>query len=139
MSSYICVLNCAPADSKIFPAAANLYRSSAYDYADEEDTGDRYRAPDAPVAIAGIIHHQHRQDVEQQQDDSLADYYREMELPIGVQGRLLSLARMGLVAIPRNEIGTGSNQGTSTDDMTDGDHIMDTLMNLNGAACAIMV
>ena len=39
------------------------------------------------------------------EDDVFRDFYNSYDMPDSVQGRLLSLARMGLVAIPRDEIG----------------------------------
>lgn len=42
--------------------------------------------------------------VRQDSDDSLREFYETYHLPSRVQGNLLSLARMGLVAIPRKEI-----------------------------------
>lgn len=38
-------------------------------------------------------------------DDRLRDVYQKFQLPSKLQGNLLSLARMGLVAIPTKEIG----------------------------------
>jgi hypothetical protein len=46
---------------------------------------------------------------ERQQPDRLRDVYDRFDLPDHVQGNLLSLARMGLVAIPTKEIGSRKN------------------------------
>lgn len=42
-------------------------------------------------------------------EDKLREFYETYNLPGQVEGNLLSIARMGLVAIPRNEIGQGSS------------------------------
>lgn len=44
-------------------------------------------------------------------EDRLSDVYQRFKLPSHVQGNLLSLARMGLVAIPAKEIGL-QNRGS---------------------------
>ena len=57
-------------------------------------------SPWAPPHFSRNIHGQH-----QQQKDRLKNYYASLNLPGRVQGNLLSLARMGLVAIPNRDIG----------------------------------
>ena len=44
------------------------------------------------------------------ESDVLRDFYSSYDMPGSVQGRLLSLARMGLVAIPREEIDSQSKR-----------------------------
>ncbi len=50
----------------------------------------------------------------EEDDDGLSDFYNSYELPESVQGKLLSLARLGLVAIPREEIGPRSSGWSNT-------------------------
>lgn len=52
------------------------------------------RSPPPPSQMSG----------EMDGDDRLREFYDSYELPGRVQGNLLSLARMGLVAIPRKEV-----------------------------------
>jgi hypothetical protein len=58
-------------------------------------------SPWAPPHFSRNIHDQHQQ----QQKDRLKNYYASLNLPGRVQGNLLSLARMGLVAIPNKDVG----------------------------------
>jgi hypothetical protein len=58
-------------------------------------------SPWAPPHFSRNIHDQHQQ----QQKDRLKNYYASLNLPGRVQSNLLSLARMGLVAIPNKDVG----------------------------------
>ncbi len=53
-------------------------------------------------------------------DDRLSQFYNSYDLPDSIQGKLLSLARMGLVAIPREEIGFRSGENSPANQEADG-------------------
>lgn len=57
-------------------------------------------------------------------DDGLKNFYNAYELPDNVQGRLLFLARMGLVAIPKEEIVSRSGEINLTNQEEQGTRIV---------------
>ncbi len=57
-------------------------------------------------------------------DDRLSQVYNSYDLPDNIQGRLLSLARMGLVAIPKEEIVSRSGEINLTNQEEHGTRIM---------------